>query len=585
MPSRSLLSFWAPYLRPTIRSAPLNRSAEDSRPAANPAARSGLLLSTGLAYSPRDRALSETESNPGKRVGARLEFPSLPSAADATGNLLLPFDAVVSQGPDETLEVSASSESKRNEEDFPALPSSGELARIREKIVFEISAALDFQVEEQTARETTASSHVNDTEVNAIGDVAPAAPLLSVPGEDEPKWQNNLLSHFGLQEQPFDVAPDPAYLYSNSSHREALASLKQGIEYSRGFMMLVAEPGMGKTTLLNRLMEELSNSARVVFLFQTQCTSHELLCYILNELEVDHAGMDSVAMHRALNQALFEEMLRGRRFVLIVDEAQNLDAPVLETIRLLSNFETAHSKLIQVVLAGQPQLADTLMKPGLVQLRQRIAALSSLKPLDATEIAEYVEHRLRVSGRIGQPLFTSEAIAGLAEASGGVPRSINNLCFNALVAAYERGLETIGAEIVKEVSAKLDFAAVVRSAEANASLQTPGVLTVSAPAVPEVHTPAASTAADDATAVKVSESPAEAKPKPEAILTGTLTEKVRSQSWSKRPEYRILISFERDRLTGLPVADRYYCCSLYVDETNAAALQTGKPARIKIEQD
>ena len=171
----------------------------------------------------------------------------------------------------------------------------------------------------------------------------------------------NLLSFYGLQQQPFDVTPDPSYLYFSPSHREALTSLKQGIEHFRGFMMLVAEPGMGKTTLLNKLMEELTDSARVVFLFQTQCSSRELLCFILNELEVDHTGMDVVAMHRALNQALLEEMLRGRRFVLIVDEAQNLQEPVLETIRLLSDFETTHSKLIQIVLAGQPQIAETLM--------------------------------------------------------------------------------------------------------------------------------------------------------------------------------------------------------------------------------
>src|SRR6202034_1563322 len=187
----------------------------------------------------------------------------------------------------------------------------------------------------------------------------------------------NLVSFFGLQQQPFDVTPDPAYLYLSPSHRDALVSLKDGIEHFRGFMMLVADPGMGKTTLLNKLMEELTDSARVVFLFQTQCDSRELLCFILNELEVDHTGMDVVAMHRALNQALLEEMLRGRRFVLVVDEAQNLQEPVLETIRLLSDFETTHSKLIQIVMAGQPQLAETLMKPSLVQLRQRVSVLTN----------------------------------------------------------------------------------------------------------------------------------------------------------------------------------------------------------------
>ena len=186
-----------------------------------------------------------------------------------------------------------------------------------------------------------------------------ALEIPAVAAEDWSKYQpasNDVLSHFGMPQQPFDVTPDPTFLYSSPSHREALASLKEGIEHFRGFMVMIAEPGMGKTTLLHKLMEELSETARVVFLFQTQCSSRDLLCYILNELEVDHTGMDVVAMHRALNQALLEEMLRGRRFVLVVDEAQNLQEPVLETIRLLSDFETTNSKLIQIVLAGQPQL-------------------------------------------------------------------------------------------------------------------------------------------------------------------------------------------------------------------------------------
>jgi general secretion pathway protein A len=553
-----------------MRSAPLNRSVQRLRSAANPAPASGLLLSTGLQGSPRALAPRETESNSANSLCAPLQFPPLGSSGESNADSALPFDALDSSSPDETSADEALSAPVIIEEDFPALPSAAELARIREKIVDEISAALGSQVEEQTALETDESSslRVNDTNARATDPAAPPSQPFNVAGDErEPNAMKNLLSHFGLREQPFDVTPDPAYLYPNPSHRAALAALKQGIEYFRGFMMLVAEPGMGKTTLLNRLMEELANSARVVFLFQTQCTSRELLCYILNELEVDHAGMDSVAMHRALNQALLEEMLRGRRFVLIVDEAQNLEAPVLETIRLLSNFETPHSKLIQIVLAGQPQLADTLMKPGLVQLRQRIAVLSSLKPLGAAEIAEYVDHRLRVSGWNGELLFTAEAIAQLAEASGGVPRSINNLCFSALLEAYEQRVEIIDAEIVKEVAAGLDLASIVKSAATEKSSHESAAPVASAP--PE----------------KISDSAIAPDSKPGAVLTGTLTEKVRSQGWSKRPEYRILVTLERDPLTGLPVADRYYCCSMYVDETNAAALQTAKPVRIRIEQD
>jgi general secretion pathway protein A len=394
----------------------------------------------------------------------------------------------------------------------------------------------------------------------------------------------NLLSFFGLSQQPFDVTPDPACLYPSSSHSEALASLQQGIEHFRGFMMLIAEPGMGKTTLLHKLMEEQAESARVVFLFQTQCDSRELLCYILNELEVDHTGMDAVAMHRALNQALLEEMLRGRRFVLIVDEAQNLQEPVLETIRLLSDFETTHCKLIQIVLAGQPQLAETLMRDSLVQLRQRISVLSSLKALSAAETAEYVEYRLRAAGWDGRPLFTPEALRKLAEWSSGLPRSINNFCFAALLKAFHRGQHVVDAELVKEVAGTLSLETLVRRPQ-SAPIFPQAVATVETTAIE----PIAPAIADVPTAVKVDQSIAAPfigpLPNPEIILSGNLTEKVRSQGWSKRHEYRILVTLERDLVSGVPVADRYYCCSLYVDEAQAALLKPCKPVRIKIEQD
>ena len=393
----------------------------------------------------------------------------------------------------------------------------------------------------------------------------------------------DVLTFYGLPQQPFDVTPDPAFLYFTGSHRGALASLKEGIEHFRGFMTLVAEPGMGKTTLLNQLMEDLADSARVIFLFQTQCTSRELLSYILNELEVDHAGMDIVAMHRALNQALLEEMLRGRRFVLIVDEAQNLQGPVLETIRLLSDFETTHSKLIQIVLAGQPQLAETLMAPSLVQMRQRIAVLANLKALSPEETSAYVEHRLRAAGSSGRVLFATGALDAIAELSGGVPRSINSLCFSALLEGFHRGLETIEADIVKEVAGRLNLESLVRRPETAAVSAE-----AAAPAEPitaaDLARVLASAFAAQAQTKASTEMPAIPEPTPNAVLTGTLTEKVRSQGWSKHHEYRILVTLERDPISGLAVADRYYCASLYMDEAQAATLEVGKPVRIKIEQ-
>jgi general secretion pathway protein A len=393
-----------------------------------------------------------------------------------------------------------------------------------------------------------------------------------------------LLSFHGLKQQPFDVTPDPSYLYFSPSHREALTSISEGIENFRGFMTLVAEPGMGKTTLLNKLMEELSDSARVVFLFQTQCNSNELLAFILNELEVDHAGMDVVAMHRALNQVLLEEMLRGRRFVLIVDEGQNLQDSVLETIRLLSDFETAHSKLIQIVLAGQPQLVDTLMRPNLVQLRQRIAVLSSLKALNAAETSEYVEFRLRAAGWNGQQLFTPDALQAIAELSGGVPRTINNLCFNALLKAFTRRQDIIDAGIVKEVGGKLQLDALARRPEKVAVPQTPAQHIDRSGAAQIVR--ALSAALGAAARPNAEAEPgAKRKSNPGVVVTGKLIEKISCQSWSKKHEYRLDVSFERDPIPGISVADRHYCCNFYIGEEEAATLQVGKPIRIRIEQD
>src|SRR5271168_3152902 len=237
------------------------------------------------------------------------------------------------------------------------------------------------------------------------------------------------LDFYNLREDPFGVTPDPAYLYPSRTHCEALDSLAEGILDGRGFLALIAEPGMGKTTLLNQVLEGLRDKARVAFLFQTQCNSREFFQYLLSELGVDSTGMGLVAMHNRLNEMLFNEMLAGRRFVLIVDEAQNLDDSVLETIRLLSNFETTNTKLLQIVLAGQPQLAEKLGKKELEQLLQRVTTVKRLEALSLEETAGYVRHRLKVAGYCGEGLFEPEATALVAERSQGVPRIINKICY------------------------------------------------------------------------------------------------------------------------------------------------------------
>jgi len=258
------------------------------------------------------------------------------------------------------------------------------------------------------------------------------------------------LDYYGLREQPFGVTPDPRFLYFSPAHREALASLFCGIDAGRGFLALIAEPGMGKTTLLFQLLERLKGSVRSAFLFQTQCNSHELLRYLLEALGLDSRGQDIVQMHAQLNQLLYREALAGRRVVVFIDEAQNLSDSVLETVRLLSDFEAADRKLLQIVLAGQPDLAQRLMSPGLAQLRQRISVIAGLERLSAAETVRYVNHRLHVAGYDGLELFTPGALVLIAERSEGIPRNINNICFNAMSLGLAMGRRKIEARVVQE---------------------------------------------------------------------------------------------------------------------------------------
>ena len=403
MASRSSYSPYASPLFGASRPAPKSQTAQVSRRAKTVVQNSGLLLSTGLDYTPRERAIPKAPDRFVNPLAAPLIFPALQISEEVKMNSpSFPFENVDPVALAERSESAVLGTTSTIHQRIPSLQEAYGMLGMEELRAREIAVAPDPHQMNDNASETASVAEKDAVEQMSVEEVAfgpQAQPVETTPEKTAPA---NLLDFYGLRQQPFDVTPDPAYLYLSPSHREALTTLKQGIEHFRGFMMLVAEPGMGKTTLLNKLMEEQSDSARVVFLFQTQCSSRELLCFILNELEVDHTGMDVVAMHRALNQALLEEMLRGRRFVLIVDEAQNLQEPVLETIRLLSDFETTHSKLIQIVLAGQPQMAETLMAPSLVQLRQRIAALANLKSLTASETAEYVEHRLRAAGWNGE---------------------------------------------------------------------------------------------------------------------------------------------------------------------------------------
>jgi type II secretory pathway predicted ATPase ExeA/phage tail protein X len=213
---------------------------------------------------------------------------------------------------------------------------------------------------------------------------------------------------------------------------------------------------MGKTTLLFHLLQRLRKTACTAFLFQTQCNSREFLRYLLADMGLESVGEDVVDWHAQLNHALVRVSRAGMRFVLVIDEAQNLADPVLETVRLLSDFETPGSKLMQIIIAGQPHLAAKLARPSLVQLRQRVAILSRLQPFSVIETDRYIDHRLQVAGYDGGRLFTSDARAMIAARSGGIPRNINNLCFNALSLGYALKRRSIEAEIVREVVADLN---------------------------------------------------------------------------------------------------------------------------------
>lgn len=264
--------------------------------------------------------------------------------------------------------------------------------------------------------------------------------------------QDIFLGWHGIRENPFAGTPDPKYLYESPTHAEAKSSLIVGLECGVGFQALIAPPGMGKTTILFDVIQRFSDVGRTAFLFQPRGDYRGVLRYLLSELGKD-AGHDLQDIQDSLNQLLLREHAQGRRTIVVVDEAQSLDTQTLETLRLLSNFETPSEKLLQIVLAGQPQLAKNLAAPVLRQLHQRISILKTLVPLDLFETENYIRHRLRVADYSGEPLFTSAAIRLIWRTSHGIPREINTLCFNALLLSAALRKKQIDESTLDEVIA------------------------------------------------------------------------------------------------------------------------------------
>jgi general secretion pathway protein A len=257
------------------------------------------------------------------------------------------------------------------------------------------------------------------------------------------------LSYFGLAEAPFSLAPDPRYLYLTRGHQEALAHLLYGVNGEGGFVLLTGEVGAGKTTVCRCLLEQVPDTCDVAYIFNPRLTVEELLSTICVELGITcPPGNASIKVFvDCINAYLLDANARGRHTVLIIDEAQNLSAEVLEQMRLLTNLETNQRKLLQIILLGQPELAKMLEQPELRQLAQRIVARYHLGALSRSEVGPYVRHRLEVSGTQRQ-LFPETLMGQLYRLSKGVPRVINVLCDRALLGAYTQGKERVDRAIL-----------------------------------------------------------------------------------------------------------------------------------------
>ncbi len=255
---------------------------------------------------------------------------------------------------------------------------------------------------------------------------------------------------YGLREQPFRVTPDPRFLYRNPAIDEAVAALTYGIAQRKGFLSLVGEVGTGKTTLLRHLLDSVSPMTQTVFILYPTVQFEEMLEHILHELGIPTDGAGKFVKLQRLHEFLLEHTRAGGNAAILIDEAQDLDARVLEELRLLSNLETSTEKILQILLAGQPELERKLAQPELRQLRQRIALHVRLRAFTPVEVAAYVRARLKRAGAADGAVFTPEALVRIAEVTAGIPRVVNVLCDAALVTGFAAGARQIAGAIVDE---------------------------------------------------------------------------------------------------------------------------------------
>ncbi len=258
--------------------------------------------------------------------------------------------------------------------------------------------------------------------------------------------------YYGLIRAPFEMLPDPSFLYLGESHREGLATLVYAVNSGKGFVMLTGEVGTGKTTLLHALLAQLDSKTNSAFIFNPKLDPLGFFRMLFEELGVGPACDSKAEYLLALNEYLIAKLAANERVLLIIDEAQNLSTEMLEEIRLLSNLETPTSKLIQIMLVGQPELQLLIDQPELRQLRQRIALRHHLRPFDETEVSAYVSERLSKAGYTGRGLFKKRALKELFRVTEGIPRMINNICDGALLLGYARQESVLGVDAIREVA-------------------------------------------------------------------------------------------------------------------------------------
>ena len=256
------------------------------------------------------------------------------------------------------------------------------------------------------------------------------------------------LEYYGLAEPPFNITPNPRFLFYSAKHREAFNHLLYGIRERKGFVQLTGEVGAGKTTLCRALLDELGQNFSTALIVNPALDPNQLVQSIATEFGLKVKGLDRLETIAEINHFLLEQMGKDRESVLIIDEAQDLTNELLEQVRLLSNLETDDRKLLQIVLMGQPELRDRLNQHELRQLRQRITVRFHLRPLKYSEVGQYIQHRIYVSGGKGPPYFTTPALWRIHRYSKGVPRLINALCDKCLLAGFVHGRDRIDFNMV-----------------------------------------------------------------------------------------------------------------------------------------